>query len=122
MQVRDVAPGLWIWRLEHPGWKPGQGWEPLVASTFVESVGHRLVLDPLAPSSDSTDVWNRLDARPPTSVVILKPDHVRDVDFFVRRYRAHAFGQRALCKVLHCARFFTQGSSRFSRFFKVLHS
>ena len=93
-QVRDVAPRLWIWRLEHPRWKPGQGWEPLVASTVVESGGHRLVLDPLAPSSDSTDVWNRLDARPPTSVVILKPDHVRDVDLFVRRYRAHAFGPR----------------------------
>lgn len=94
MQVRDVAPGLWIWRLEHPRRKPGQGWEPLVASTFVESGGHRLALDPIGPSSDSTDVWNRVDARPPTSVVILKPDHVRDVDLLVRRYRARAFGPR----------------------------
>jgi hypothetical protein len=25
-------------------------------------------------------------------VVILKPDHIRDVDLFVRRYGAHAFG------------------------------
>jgi hypothetical protein len=37
-------------------------------------------------------VWERLDARPPTVVVVLKPDHVRDVDLFVRRYRARAFG------------------------------
>jgi hypothetical protein len=34
----------------------------------------------------------RLDARPPTAVVVLKPDHVRDVDLFARRYRARAFG------------------------------
>ena len=34
----------------------------------------------------------RLDAKPPTLVVVLKPDHVRDVDVFVRRYSARAFG------------------------------
>jgi len=39
VEVRDVATGLWIWRLEHPHWKPGQGWEPLVASTYVEAGG-----------------------------------------------------------------------------------
>jgi glyoxylase-like metal-dependent hydrolase (beta-lactamase superfamily II) len=33
-----------------------------------------------------------LDAAPPTVVVVLKPDHVRDVDLFVRRYGARAFG------------------------------
>jgi hypothetical protein len=27
-------------------------------------------------------------------VVVLKPDHVRDVDVFVRRYAASAFGRR----------------------------
>jgi hypothetical protein len=37
-------------------------------------------------------VWERLDARPPTAVVVLKPDHVRHVDRFVRRYGARAFG------------------------------
>lgn len=39
-------------------------------------------------------VWERLDARPPTTVVVLKPDHVRHVDLFVRRYGARAFGPR----------------------------
>ena len=34
----------------------------------------------------------QLDARPPTLAVVLKPDHVRDVDVFVRRYDARAFG------------------------------
>jgi hypothetical protein len=36
--------------------------------------------------------WERLDAHPPAAVVVLKPDHVRDVDLFVRRYGARAFG------------------------------
>ena len=90
--TRDVAPGLWLWRVEHPAWRPGLEWEPLVASTFVESGGETIVLDPLAPPDDSSDVWARLDERPPTVVVVLKPDHVRHVDRFVRRYGARAFG------------------------------
>jgi Metallo-beta-lactamase superfamily len=92
VQIRDVAPGLWVWRLEHPAWRPGLDWEPFVTSTYVESGGETLVLDPLAPPADASEMWERLDARPPTAVVVLKPDHVRDVDLFVRRYDARAFG------------------------------
>src|SRR2546429_4533771 len=94
VELRDVAPGLWIWRLEHARWKAGQGWEPIVASTWVESRGETLLLDPLAPPEDAAEFWKRLDARPPTAVVVLKPDHVRDVDLFARRYNARAFGPR----------------------------
>ena len=50
------------------------------------------LLDPIAPADDDAEAWARLDARPPTLVVVLKPDHVRDVDLFVRRYGARAFG------------------------------
>jgi hypothetical protein len=92
VEIRDVAPGLWVWRLEHPAWRPGLDWEPFVTSTYVESGGETLVLDPLAPPADAIEVWERLDARPPTAVVVLKPDHVRDVDLFVRRYESRAFG------------------------------
>jgi len=49
-------------------------------------------VDPLAPPDHADEVWARLDARPPTIVVVLKPDHVRDVDAFVQRYSARAFG------------------------------
>jgi hypothetical protein len=91
MEFRDVAPGLWIWRLEHPEWAPHLGWPPQVTSTVVESRGEVAVLDPLAPPDDA-EAWARLDARPPTLAVVLKPDHVRDVDLFVRRYGARAFG------------------------------
>ena len=91
-EVRDAAPGLWLWRERHPDWAPDSDWEPLVASTCVESDGQVVVIDPLAPPADAGEVWDRLDARPPGSVVVLKPDHVRDVDLFVRRYGARGFG------------------------------
>jgi hypothetical protein len=91
-ELRDVAPGLWLWRVEHPDWAPGLGWDPPVTSTCVETGGEVAVLDALAPPDDASEVWARLDARPPTLVVVLKPDHVRDVDLFTRRYEAPAFG------------------------------
>jgi len=92
VEVRDVAPGLWIWRVEHPAWKPGLDWEQFVTSTCVESGGEVAVLDALAPSEDAAEIWERLDARPPTMAVVLKPDHIRSVDAFVRRYGCRAFG------------------------------
>jgi hypothetical protein len=91
-EIRDIAPGLWIWRLEHPDWSPDSSWEPHVTSTCVESRGEVGLLDALAPPKDATEIWERLDANPPTFLVVLKPDHVRDVDLFVRRYGARAFG------------------------------
>jgi glyoxylase-like metal-dependent hydrolase (beta-lactamase superfamily II) len=92
VEIRDVTEGLWIWRLKNAFWEPGVDWEPLTTSTCVESRGEILVLDPQKPPDDTAEVWQRLDAKPPTAVVILKPDHVRDVDLFVRRYHARAFG------------------------------
>jgi hypothetical protein len=90
--VLDVAPGLWVWRLDHPDWEPDLEWPQEVTSTCVESGGEVILLDPLAPPDDATEVWARLDARLPTVVAILKPDHVRDVDLFVGRYGSRAFG------------------------------
>jgi hypothetical protein len=92
VELRDLAPGLWIWRVEHPDWTPEADWEPAVTSTCVESGGEIAVLDALAPPEDATDVWERLEARPPTIAVVLKPDHVRSVDAFVRRYGARPYG------------------------------
>jgi hypothetical protein len=92
VEIRDVAPGLWIWRQDHPDWHPDAGWEPPVTSTCVESGGEVTILDALAPPEDAEEFWARLDARPPTQAVVLKPDHVRSVDLFVRRYGIPAFG------------------------------
>ena len=75
-----MAPGLWIWRLRHPGWRPGQGWPPVVTCTCVESRGEKLVLDPLAPPPETTAVWERLDRPPPTALVVLKPAPSRSLE------------------------------------------
>ena len=90
--MRDVADGLWLWRQPHPAWEQGSDWEPEVASFAVESGGAALLLDPLAPPPGARDVWERIDRLRPEAVVVLKPDHIRDVDLFVRWYGARAFG------------------------------
>ena len=92
VEICDVAPGLWLWRQPHPAWRDGYDWEPEVSSVSVESRGVKLVLDPLAPPPGAREAWERLGASRPEVVVILKPDHVRDVDLFVRWYGARAYG------------------------------
>jgi hypothetical protein len=93
VEMRDVAPGLWLWRQPHPDWSEGSDWEPEVSSFAVESRGARVLLDPLAPRPTTARlVWERLDAMRPDTIVVLKPDHVRDVDLFVRWYGARAYG------------------------------
>jgi len=112
LQVRDLGPGFWIWRVLHPGWTDEADWQPIVTCTCVDLGSERLLLDPLVPPPDGRAVWDRLDARPPTAVVTLLPDHIRptwdtpaahqaareggriewSVDLLVRRYGCAAYG------------------------------
>jgi hypothetical protein len=94
VEVRDVADGLWLWRQPHPDWEEGYDWEPAVASFAVRSGGETVFLDPLAPAPGAREVWDRVESAPPGAVVVLKPDHVRDVDLFVRWYGARPYGPR----------------------------
>jgi hypothetical protein len=86
-----VADGLWVWRSVHPDWQQGFDWPRTVSSTCVHAGGEVAVLDALAPPDDDP-VWARLDTDRPTLAVVLKPDHVRDVDRFVERYGVRPFG------------------------------
>lgn len=92
----DVADGLWLWRLDHRDWSEDADWDATVTSTVVQSGREVTVLDPLAPPPEASEIWSRLDATPPTLAVVLKPDHVRDVDAFVARYGARAYGPALL--------------------------
>src|SRR4051812_20556262 len=92
VETRDVAPGLWLWRQPHPDWSEGSDWRPEVAAFAVESRGAKILRAPLAPPPRERDAWERIDAFAPGVVVVLKPDHVRDVDLFVRWYGADAYG------------------------------
>jgi hypothetical protein len=92
VEVRNVAPGLWLWRQPHPAWREGLEWEPKVSSFVVASRGETILLDPLAPRPEAQEVWTRLARTPPSVAVVLKPDHVRDIDLFVRWYGVRAFG------------------------------
>ena len=95
VELRDVADGLWLWRQPHLDWSAGHDWEPEVSSFAVHVGGVGVLLDPLAPPpGSSAALWERLDALAPEAVVILKPDHVRDLDLFVRWYGLRALGPR----------------------------
>lgn len=93
VELRDVVPGLGYGEWTIPS---GRGTMAGVRRDIdgCRVKGERLVLDPLAPPESETDVWERLDASPPPAIVVLKPDHVREVDLFVRRYRVRAYGPR----------------------------
>jgi hypothetical protein len=91
VEVRDVAPGLWLWRRPHPEWHREAGWEPRVSSFCVTSAGVTSVLDPLDPEDDA--VWDRLDGAHPSSVLIIKPDHFRSAVVFARRYKATLYSE-----------------------------
>jgi hypothetical protein len=41
VEVIDLAPGLWIWRLEHPRWKSDHDWQQVVTCVCVEVGGER---------------------------------------------------------------------------------
>jgi len=93
VEIRDVAPGLWLWRQPHWEWREGDDWEPEVASFVVESGGEVVLIDPLAPPPIAgAEVYRRLESTPPTRIAILKPDHVRDLDAFAHWYGIPAHG------------------------------
>ncbi len=101
VEILDLAPGLWIWRLEHPAWHEHADWQEVVTCVCVDAGGERWLLDPLLPPDDATPVWDRLAERPPTAVAVLTPDHMRrtwgdrqtkSLDALVRRYGCRAFG------------------------------
>ena len=92
VELQDLEDGLWIWRLRHPHWKPGVDWQPWVTSTCVHVGREVILIDPLFPPMQRLGFWQRLQRQLPTAIIILKPDHVRDVDIAATLFSARAFG------------------------------
>jgi hypothetical protein len=78
--------------LRHPHWRPDVDWQPVVTSVCVETETETILIDPLLPNFEDAEVWGRLQRRKPTRAVVLKPDHVRDIDLTVRLFGAKAYG------------------------------
>ena len=87
-----MVDGLWLWRQPHPAWNGQADWEPEVSSWAVRLARREPPAGPAAAAAVGARGVKRLDAFAPDAVVILKPDHVRDVDLIVRWYGARAFG------------------------------
>ena len=92
VEVMEVCEGLWLWRQPHPAWDAEADWEPEVSSYAVTSGGTRWLVDALAPPPSARAAWERIDAHGADALMVLKPDHVRDVDLFARWYGADAYG------------------------------
>ncbi len=90
--IAELKRGIWIWKARHPFWNEGDDYPQVVISTFVETGGERIVIDPLSPSLDNIGLWERLDRNPPTVAIATMPDHIRDIDLFSHRYKAKAYG------------------------------
>src|SRR5882724_11543035 len=44
VEVIDLAPGLWIWRLEHPAWNPDVDWQQVVTCVCADAGSERWLL------------------------------------------------------------------------------
>lgn len=99
VEVVDLAPGLWIWRQQHPSWNAGHDWPEVVTSVCVDAGGERWVLDPLLPPSTTRTVWDRFADRPPTAVAVLIPDHLRETWDDRNTWSSDALADRYGCRV-----------------------
>ena len=93
VEMRDIAAGLWLWRQPHPDWerattgsprsRPSPWTRAASASCWTPSPRRPRAARGLAAASTRCA---------PTTLIVMKPDHVRDVDLFVRWYGARAYG------------------------------
>jgi glyoxylase-like metal-dependent hydrolase (beta-lactamase superfamily II) len=86
--VREVQTGLWHWEAPHPDWKPGEGWDHKLVSSYAIEDGQRLLLfDPLAVPSEIEE----LAAGRETAIVLTCPWHRRDALSVAERLSAPIF-------------------------------
>lgn len=99
VEVHDLDPGLWIWRLEHSAWAEGHDWPEVVTSVCVDAGDERWLLDPLLPPNDTPQVWDRVREKPHTAVAVLIGDHMRETWSDRQTWSADALAERYGCRV-----------------------
>ncbi|MBA2742635.1 MAG: hypothetical protein H0U46_11565 [Actinobacteria bacterium] len=86
MDVREVAPGLWLWSAYHEEWKESVG------CVFYQASDGVVLIDPLVPADDAEHFWRALDRDVKRAgdvhVLITVFWHVRSTREVVDRYTA----------------------------------
>jgi glyoxylase-like metal-dependent hydrolase (beta-lactamase superfamily II) len=94
MDVREVAPGLWLWTSYHEEWKENVG------SVYCETRDGALLIDPLVPSDAAEHFWRSLDrdverAGGTVHVLVSVFWHTRSAAAMVERYGARIWAPRS---------------------------
>lgn len=63
MTVERLGDGLWTWASPHPAWQPGDDWNRMAYSTYVEADDAVVLIDPLVPTDpqEAERFWHALD-------------------------------------------------------------
>jgi glyoxylase-like metal-dependent hydrolase (beta-lactamase superfamily II) len=100
VDVRELAPGLWLWTALHPDWTPEEDWEQEVGCVYLETPGHVLLFDPLIPGeleSRATFLSNLDDdvrgKGKPVSILLTVFWHERSSGELARRYGASVWAR-----------------------------
>jgi glyoxylase-like metal-dependent hydrolase (beta-lactamase superfamily II) len=93
VNVREVAPGLWIWSAYHDSWKENVG------SVYCETDDGVALIDPLVPTDDAERFWRALDrdverAGGAVHVLLTVFWHARSAGAVAERYGARTWVPR----------------------------
>jgi glyoxylase-like metal-dependent hydrolase (beta-lactamase superfamily II) len=100
MDVRQVAPGLWLWSAPHPNWPGARHWPEDVNCVYYEAADATVLIDPLIPTGEDTEFWQALDrdverAGQPVAVLLTAPWHMRSALVVAERYSATVWAHEA---------------------------
>jgi hypothetical protein len=107
MDVRQVAPGLWLWSAPHPDWRGARHWPEDVNCVYYEAADATVLIDPLIPTGQDTEFWQALDrdverAGQPVAVLLTAPWHMRSAPEVAERYGATVWAHEAGHERLSC--------------------
>jgi glyoxylase-like metal-dependent hydrolase (beta-lactamase superfamily II) len=100
MDVRQVAPGLWLWSAPHPNWRGARHWPEDVNCVYYEAADATVLIDPLIPAGEEAEFWQALDrdverTGQPVAVLLTAPWHVRSAPVVAERCGATVWAHEA---------------------------